>query len=157
NHHLFFADLALKSSMDKRGSGALPPYDAVIFDEAHEIEDVATSFFGVRLSRARIERMLRDADRAFLAAGLADRVLGKGEGTALTAIVAERTADLFDRVARLRIQAKNEGEARATLPRDVWKGDLFESYLAFDAILEALAGYAETNAVDEAVKLVSAR
>ncbi|HVY44475.1 MAG TPA: ATP-dependent DNA helicase, partial [Minicystis sp.] len=78
NHHLFFADLAVKQAAARRGfggAGALPPYDAVIFDEAHELEDVATSFFGVRLSRARVDAMLRDAERAFLAHGLSDRLL----------------------------------------------------------------------------------
>src|SRR5829696_307079 len=56
NHHLFFADLAVKLMAERRGfsaAGALPPYDAVIFDEAHELEDIATDFFGVRISGAR--------------------------------------------------------------------------------------------------------
>src|SRR6185295_11354753 len=76
NHHLFFADLSVKLAAERRGfqgGGALPPYDAVIFDEAHELEDIATDFFGVRISGARVEAMLRDADRAFVASGLADR------------------------------------------------------------------------------------
>jgi ATP-dependent DNA helicase DinG len=42
NHHLFFADLTLRSGHS--GAGALPEYDAVIFDEAHALEDVATEF-----------------------------------------------------------------------------------------------------------------
>lgn len=42
NHHLFFSDLALKKS----GYGEiLPRYEAVIFDEAHHIEDIASIFF----------------------------------------------------------------------------------------------------------------
>src|SRR4051794_3561290 len=47
NHHLFFADLALRGN---HPAGAIPEYDAVIFDEAHLIEDVATDFFGVSVS-----------------------------------------------------------------------------------------------------------
>src|SRR6185437_6757677 len=57
NHALFFADLAVKAAASGRGfaaAGALPPYDAVIFDEAHELEAAATDFFGVRLSGARV-------------------------------------------------------------------------------------------------------
>jgi len=69
NHHLFFADLAMREA---RGAGALPDYDAVIFDEAHQIEDIATDFFGVRVSTARVEKLLRDSDRAIGAAGLRD-------------------------------------------------------------------------------------
>jgi len=49
NHHLFFADLALRVAGRGEYAGVLPPYDAVIFDEAHEVEEVATDFFGVRL------------------------------------------------------------------------------------------------------------
>jgi len=62
NHHLFFADLALRGS---RGMGVIPEYDAVIFDEAHQIEDVATNFFGVRISTSGIERLVADARRSF--------------------------------------------------------------------------------------------
>lgn len=67
NHHLFFADLTLRSG--HAGAAALPDYDAVIFDEAHALEDVATDFFGVRLTRARVDTLTRDADRALRAAG----------------------------------------------------------------------------------------
>ncbi len=67
NHHMLCADLALRGGFT--GAQALPDYDAVIFDEAHAIEDVATEFFGVRLTRARVETLVRDADRALRAAG----------------------------------------------------------------------------------------
>ena len=54
NHHLFFADLALKQ--DDFGS-ILPEYSAVIFDEAHEIEDVASEYFGRQISSYRFEEL----------------------------------------------------------------------------------------------------
>ncbi|HET9930501.1 MAG TPA: ATP-dependent DNA helicase, partial [Polyangiaceae bacterium] len=47
NHHLFFADIALRGPHPAR---VLPDYDAVVFDEAHQLEDVATEFFSVRIS-----------------------------------------------------------------------------------------------------------
>jgi ATP-dependent DNA helicase DinG len=72
NHHLFFADLALKTGKTGGYGGAIPPYDAVIFDEAHQLESVATEFFGVKLSTARIERLLRDGRRALAGARLLD-------------------------------------------------------------------------------------
>ena len=59
NHHLFFADLALKQ--DDFGS-ILPEYSAVIFDEAHEIEDVASDYFGRQISNYRFEELARDTD-----------------------------------------------------------------------------------------------
>src|SRR6266849_7732348 len=57
NHALFFADLALKQ--DDFGS-IIPEYSAVIFDEAHEIEDVASDYFGRKISAHRIEELARD-------------------------------------------------------------------------------------------------
>ena len=57
NHHLFFADLALKE--DEFGA-VIPDYAAVIFDEAHEIEDVAGQYFGVSLSNHQIGQLERD-------------------------------------------------------------------------------------------------
>jgi len=61
NHHLFFADLALKQ--DDFGS-ILPEYSAVVFDEAHEMEDVASDYFGRQISNYRFEELARDADIA---------------------------------------------------------------------------------------------
>jgi ATP-dependent DNA helicase DinG len=61
NHHLFFADLALR---DTGFASVLPDYDAVIFDEAHQLEDTATVFFGTRFSTAMVERLVRDARAA---------------------------------------------------------------------------------------------
>ncbi len=61
NHHLFFADLALKQ--DDFGS-ILPEYSAVVFDEAHEMEDVASDYFGRQISNFRFEELARDADHA---------------------------------------------------------------------------------------------
>jgi ATP-dependent DNA helicase DinG len=72
NHHLFFADLALRTGKAGGFGGAIPNYDAVIFDEAHQIESVATDFFGVRISTARIDSLLRDARRGIVAAKVLD-------------------------------------------------------------------------------------
>jgi ATP-dependent DNA helicase DinG len=54
NHALFFSDLALRQS-DAR---ILPNYDAVIFDEAHTIENVASEHLGIRLSSGQVEYLL---------------------------------------------------------------------------------------------------
>lgn len=159
NHHLFFADLAVKASMTATGGpagGALPPYDAVIFDEAHQIEDIATDFFGTRVSRVRIESMLGDADRAFIANGLADPLLGKGEGTALTAIAREAADRMFVEL----VEATGGAAAtspRVTLPRDVWAGRLLAAYHELDGALDVLEQYADAFAVSDAVALIARR
>ena len=63
NHHLFFADLAIKQASDHApDAGILPEVGAVIFDEAHELEDVAGSYFGVSVSNLRIEDLIRDIE-----------------------------------------------------------------------------------------------
>ncbi|MDX1764059.1 MAG: helicase C-terminal domain-containing protein [bacterium] len=57
NHHLFFADRSIKG----KGYGeVIPDYDAVIFDEAHMIEDVATHHFGLQVSNYRFDELVRD-------------------------------------------------------------------------------------------------
>ena len=158
NHHLFFADLALKLGRSGvPGAGALPPYDAVIFDEAHELEDVATEFFGTRISGTRVDSMLRDADRAFVAAGLSDPVLGKGEGTTITTLVREASDRFFETLAKSAGESARVGEGRVELSRDVWVGDLLAAYHHLDEALEALAAYATTHPVTEAVSLVASR
>ncbi len=63
NHHLFFADLAIKQQADGApDAGILPDAGAVIFDEAHELEDVAGSYFGISVSAARMEELCRDVE-----------------------------------------------------------------------------------------------
>ncbi|WP_049768675.1 ATP-dependent DNA helicase [Anaeromyxobacter sp. Fw109-5] len=62
NHHLFFADLAMRTS--RAGVEILPEYDVVVFDEAHAIEEVATEYFGLQISSYRVEELGRDALRA---------------------------------------------------------------------------------------------
>jgi ATP-dependent DNA helicase DinG len=65
NHHLFFADLAIKmQAEDAPDAGVLPEAAAVIFDEAHELENVAASYFGISVSNLRVEELARDIERA---------------------------------------------------------------------------------------------
>src|SRR5262249_14752170 len=59
NHHLFFADLALRGG---DFGAVLPDYSTVIFDEAHELEDVAASYFGCTVSTYRILDLMQDAN-----------------------------------------------------------------------------------------------
>ncbi len=57
NHHLFFADLAAR---DRAFGAILPDYEAVIFDEAHEIEDVAGQYFGLSVSNLQVHELVKD-------------------------------------------------------------------------------------------------
>lgn len=78
NHSLFFVDLALRA----QGMKFLPDYDAVIFDEAHEIENVAAESLGVEVSSYRIPYMLRDISK-----------LDQQDGAVLVAAAAVSRAD----------------------------------------------------------------
>jgi ATP-dependent DNA helicase DinG len=63
NHHLFFADLSLKQgSAGAPDAGILPEAAAVVFDEAHELEEVASNYFGLSVSNVRFEELARDTD-----------------------------------------------------------------------------------------------
>lgn len=64
NHHLLFSDLAVRLG----GYGeVLPRYEAVVFDEAHHVEKVATQFFGRSFSRHQVQDLAGDLERSALA------------------------------------------------------------------------------------------
>ena len=66
NHHLFFADLAVRrEAAGAPDAGVLPEAAAVIFDEAHELESVASSYFGLSVSNQRFENLAHDLESLF--------------------------------------------------------------------------------------------
>jgi len=81
NHALFFSDLALKA----QGYGVLPPYDAVILDEAHTVEAVAGDHFGVNASMYQVTYLLSRLYNARKARGV------------LQALERKLGADLFNK------------------------------------------------------------
>ena len=102
NHNLFFSDLAIRA----QGGGMLPEYRTVVFDEAHQLEDVASQHLGIRLSQYSFEHWLRrlyvpETRKGFLAA------MGRGE-------IAFEVTQLRDQVDALFAQinhwAKFKGE-----------------------------------------------
>ncbi|WP_035247026.1 ATP-dependent DNA helicase [Desulfogranum mediterraneum] len=91
NHHLLFSDLAVR----KTGYGeVLPRYEAVIFDEAHHLENVATTFFGHSFSRLQINDLLGDIERstASLSPGPKKQLMAR---TSSLAASTEALASLF--------------------------------------------------------------
>ena len=59
NHHLYFADLALRTRLGE-DVGLLPPHDIIIFDEAHDLDDVAAMHFGYSISEKRFSELFHD-------------------------------------------------------------------------------------------------
>jgi ATP-dependent DNA helicase DinG len=64
NHHLLFSDLAVRRAQGNWTAPAvLPPYRRVVLDEAHNLEDAATSHLGVAISKRGLHRLLSRVDR----------------------------------------------------------------------------------------------
>jgi ATP-dependent DNA helicase DinG len=147
NHHLFFADLALK----KNGGfgGAIPPYDAVVFDEAHQIENVATDFFGVRVSSSRIDRLLRDARRAVVSSRVLDaaalRILDGVEYAA---------ADFFKSWRAMRTTSE---EPRRLLSPSEWNDVRRATTGALSGALQSLMLFAMDQVESDALAMVARR
>jgi ATP-dependent DNA helicase DinG len=74
NHHLFFADLSMRKNQFGR---VLPEYGAVIFDEAHLVEDIAADYFGFQVSNYQIDELVRDSEGLPLADAVALREIAK--------------------------------------------------------------------------------
>ncbi|HVF49236.1 MAG TPA: ATP-dependent DNA helicase [Pyrinomonadaceae bacterium] len=77
NHHLFFADLALRGGQYGQ---VLPDYSAIIFDEAHAVEDVAAEYFGSQVSNYTLEELLRDLNNLPITDVDTNRQLTKSTG-----------------------------------------------------------------------------
>ncbi len=79
NHHLFFADVALK---DTGVAELLPTANTIIFDEAHQLPDTATLFFGETVSTTQLMELCRDV----LAEGLAHARDGADWGVLVSSV-----------------------------------------------------------------------
>jgi ATP-dependent DNA helicase DinG len=124
NHHLFFADLALKK--DDFGS-ILPEYSAVVFDEAHEMEDVASDYFGRQISNFRFEELARDVDHAM-------RLTHLGTPSLLrrTQRIRERSRAFFDTFP--------PRDGRFPFSRNEREAFLEQNREAYDGLMNAMKG-----------------
>ena len=107
NHHLLCADAAVRKSAYGE---VIPSCATLVVDEAHQLEDVATQYFGVAVSNYRIENLVRDAERNV--AGME----GPPRNEVYRAItrVAERSHRFFSALSMARIKAGVETKARYT-------------------------------------------
>jgi ATP-dependent DNA helicase DinG len=151
NHHLFFADLVLK---DDGAQELLPASNTVIFDEAHQLPETATMFFGQTVSSAQLIELARDtrfaglahaADFAALqeAAGALDKAardlrLTQPDGNARlpAAAIAARDgfdaalSDTQDKLAELRESLESQAERHQELANCLVRADEFAARLA---------------------------
>ena len=139
NHHLYLADRALRASHP--GAKVLPEHDAVIFDEAHQLEDVATEHFGARISTHRVGELVRDAQLALAAMPLWG---GRAADDAIRSVERSGIA-LFAAV-----RGQLVGEDRVPLPPGLFEQpDRQRRWFELDNALEHLARIAEDDSGEE--------
>jgi ATP-dependent DNA helicase DinG len=135
NHHLYFADRALRAAYP--GARVLPEHDAVIFDEAHQLEDVATEHFGARISTQKLGVLVRDAHLA-----LSRMPLWTGRAADDVIHAVERAGiALFSQVRHALV-----GEDRVPLPEGLFDHpERQTAWFKLDTALEDLARAAEAE------------
>jgi len=154
NHHLFFADLALRAGRGGEYASAIPKYDAVVFDEAHQLEDIATDFFGARVSSARVEALVRDAARSLTSARL---LVPSSKDSRVVSLLAQTEAAGHTFFRTLGGSGGGSLGRRALAPSD-YGAPAEAAHAKLDAALDALAAYAESNlGGGEAVALIARR
>lgn len=129
NHHLFFADVALK---DTGVAELLPSANTIIFDEAHQLPDTATLFFGNTVSTSQILELCRDV----LAEGLAH---ARGIDWAKTVTVVEKAA----RDLRLTFP---QDIVRLSLPQIASSSDFFPALETLKDELDGMVAVLESQA-----------
>jgi ATP-dependent DNA helicase DinG len=152
NHHLFLADLALRTGPRGAHASVIPAYDAVIFDEAHQVDDIATDFFGTRVSSAKVESLLHDAERTLAKAGALEALKnGPVRGTLEQARDASKSF-----FALLASAAAAAGEGRKALGEDALGPQVREAHRALDLRLQALEAIALIRP-EEAIQMLGHR
>jgi ATP-dependent DNA helicase DinG len=100
NHHLLFTDLAVRRATGNYTQAAvLPAYDRVVLDEAHNVEDAATSHLGVEVTRRGLYRAMSRLDRRGrgILTAIHEAVGGSDEGPALRERVENRVRTTLSR------------------------------------------------------------
>jgi ATP-dependent DNA helicase DinG len=130
NHHLFFADVMLR---DEGVAELLPACNAVIFDEAHQLPETATLFFGENLSMGQLLDLCRDT--------LLEAAAGAGDLPALRPAVAAVEKASRDARLALPLDAARLAYAAATA-----RNALVQALGALDEDLQRLSKLLETQA-----------
>lgn len=142
NHHLYFADLAIRIAGGT--ARVLPEHDAVIFDEAHLLEDVATEHFGVRFSSTQLAALWRDAQTL-----LGKMALWTGGDPGGAVRQAERASVALFASVRAALATAAPGEARVALPPGLFdEPQRQRAWFELDTALEEVARAAEAEAED---------
>jgi ATP-dependent DNA helicase DinG len=149
NHHLLCADAAVRESSYGE---VIPDCNHMVLDEAHQLEDVATQYFGLSISNYRVDDLVRDSERLLNGGGIADR---NGDMQRAVARVTDHARQFFGDLAMVRRTRGRGGEERLRVGPD-WFGECLDGGVALGTALDgleavmALAGAAASAAGDQA-------
>ena len=132
NHHLFCADLALREQ--DRGE-LLPEAEVYIFDEAHQLPDIAAQFLGLSLSRGQFDELIREVKKA-----------QKAEAEEMQALVDQ--ANALDQEVKKLNELFGKWEKR-------WTWQMLESLTPFETQLKRVSNHLEQ--LNETLKTVKER
>jgi ATP-dependent DNA helicase DinG len=113
NHHLLFADAAVRQG---NYGAVIPDRDVAILDEAHQLEDIATNYFGLSVSNYRIDDLTRDVERALDAWPAPER---RDAVKRMTARVEDRARHFFDALQPTRRTGEDRVRVTAEALTDV--------------------------------------
>jgi ATP-dependent DNA helicase DinG len=133
NHHLLCADASVRQSTFGE---VIPEYHVAVIDEAHQLEDVATQYFGISVSVYRVEELVRDAERLLNAATFNDRNAAIRRDLMR---VEDRSRAFFGALALARRTRGPLSDERLRIGPD-WFGDIVDDGLLLVSALSGLEG-----------------
>jgi ATP-dependent DNA helicase DinG len=137
NHHLYFADVSLRGRVRDPSVALLPAHELAVFDEAHELEEVAAQHFGAEVGEGRLYELGRDLGR-----------LATGDASLATSV--RRLAEELEVRTRLLFGALPfDGGRRALRPAELGE-ETWSHWRALDHHLRQIAAAVEPLAVEEA-------
>jgi ATP-dependent DNA helicase DinG len=131
NHHLLCADAAVR---EQSFGEVIPEFDHLVLDEAHQLEDVATQYFGISISNYRLDDLVRDGERLLKVVAASDT---NGEITRAVSRVSDHARSFFGAVAMARRLRGRLGEERLRIGPE-WFGEIITDGVALGTALDGL-------------------
>lgn len=141
NHHMFFSDLSIKSASNDREAGIIPSYKRVVFDEAHNIVDAATSHFSLRVTKHGLIRTFR----RLMSRG------AKGEPKGLVFYAASNASKLPEKLQNSLLQQSMLKTEEIISPRIEYLEDLVRD--GFDALYKCISSAGAEGSWDINVRI----
>lgn len=131
NHHLLCADASVRQSSYGE---VIPECRYAVLDEAHQLEDVATQYFGIAISNYRVDDLVRDGERALNLGTIEDADSNLRRSLRR---VDDHAREFFGRLAMARQSRGSFGEERVRVSGE-WFGEIVDDGLGLISGLDAL-------------------